>query len=484
MDENPLFYVVGAVLIAVYGIDRFKIPHSGRSETTMIQYWVAFVGYIVTGWFIAFIFAQMLETNKPLLGKIFLSGLGKEILDDLLIIPPPLLAVLLLTVLFPYTPALKKVDHWLKKGFEQAAAIPKTRRELKTLMEHSRFQEPQHPEQLKEHIEKEKERFGTGRIKERGEEKLHDALVKVIVLYTNLKMTTGLKPDDPFLKPTGSGVNNLTLKNEQICRISSVFGEIEKTSKHYQILKDTLDYEMKGFQEMLIETVSRGVLQTQPYFARALLELKKWGFVDLSRNRIHVEANHIAGVIILLFVAFFAYSLQREPLDNDFMKLPDIIRVLAIALIMGLTPLWAVLPRLANWRKYRKPGAVIWYIVSAVIAAGSWAAIFYITYMFVTGDSTPDIVKQLKFILFTIVLPSTSAFILALIADCNHLFNRWMYIAGGTIVFALCLMGALFFADKIGNRNLDIEMYLFTAGIGIVLGLFSTWLYSRPPTQA
>lgn len=134
--------LLGALLVLVYAWGRFHTPKSNRVSTTALHFHVAAGGYYVCALGLYALLAAILTQSREQLDALAAQGTAWAP-SDLEHISGPLLAALLLTVLLPHTPLLRRVDGWLLRFFQEAANIPYEVRALSAQMRQSRFEIPE-----------------------------------------------------------------------------------------------------------------------------------------------------------------------------------------------------------------------------------------------------------------------------------------------------------------------------------------------------
>jgi hypothetical protein len=125
--------VIGAIFVLISAAGRFNTPHTNRSSTTALRYYVAFFCYLLVGmglYFTLLGFGPLLEGIKT--EAAFFGELRKELSSA------PFVA-LLLTVLLPKIPLLAEGDAWIRERLQKMGAIPYEARRLASQLHRSGF---------------------------------------------------------------------------------------------------------------------------------------------------------------------------------------------------------------------------------------------------------------------------------------------------------------------------------------------------------
>jgi hypothetical protein len=111
---------VCAVLVAMHAARRYDTPETNRLTTTQTLFNLTRAGYVAASLALFFVLAEV--ALKP--GVFPFPGLGDIQTTVANYVAPPVLAVLLLCVVFPGTPVIQAGDAWLLKYFQSLGRIP------------------------------------------------------------------------------------------------------------------------------------------------------------------------------------------------------------------------------------------------------------------------------------------------------------------------------------------------------------------------
>jgi hypothetical protein len=137
-----LQWIIGGLVVVVYGADRFKYPQPMRATTTFWRYWSAWGGYIIAMVGLFLLLGGAITGLDPGALMTFL-GAGAPPLDAKTgTLPAPLLAALVLTSLLPHFPVLGKIDDAVKEWFQRVGNMPFEVRELSAHLQAASYEPP------------------------------------------------------------------------------------------------------------------------------------------------------------------------------------------------------------------------------------------------------------------------------------------------------------------------------------------------------
>jgi hypothetical protein len=125
---------VGGLFVLVSAVDRFNTPHTNRSSTTIVRFYMAEICYIAVG-----LASYLLLANFPEVASTFDKDTAGELGQYL---SQPMLVALFLTVLLPKIPVLSDVDEWIRKQLQKMGSIPYEARRLSAELRRAEFQVP------------------------------------------------------------------------------------------------------------------------------------------------------------------------------------------------------------------------------------------------------------------------------------------------------------------------------------------------------
>jgi len=132
MEIHTLEYTVGAVVVALYSIERINTPAIKPETTTPQRYWSMVLAYAAASVLLYFALS------------ISLGAAGIEVLRKLEFIPksvnansPPVLMALLLTVLLAKIPGLSRLDEAVRRSFHRRASMSSIAGNISYLLQRS-----------------------------------------------------------------------------------------------------------------------------------------------------------------------------------------------------------------------------------------------------------------------------------------------------------------------------------------------------------
>lgn len=127
-------YILGAVFVGLYAIDRISNPKMNMDNTTAQRYWIMVLFYAFASIMLFILMATILQYVGVDYLKLFLPGV-----DFNTKLSPPLLMALFMTVLLSKVPGLSKLDEAVRTEFRRRASMSSIASNLSHILESSPF---------------------------------------------------------------------------------------------------------------------------------------------------------------------------------------------------------------------------------------------------------------------------------------------------------------------------------------------------------
>lgn len=129
MGDHPrdvLTYGFCGVLVTLYAATRFNTPASNRASTIRLWYWQGLASYVAACLALFGVLSIILEQPalRDLLLKYAMPSDPPQQVETIMLVPPALAATLIMTVLLPSVPYIKRLDDALLGFFLRMACIP------------------------------------------------------------------------------------------------------------------------------------------------------------------------------------------------------------------------------------------------------------------------------------------------------------------------------------------------------------------------
>ncbi|HJV94435.1 MAG TPA: hypothetical protein VJ608_00300, partial [Albitalea sp.] len=132
MDIHTLEYVIGALFVTLYSVDRINTPKINLATTTPGRYWSMVVAYAAAS--VLLYLALSLSLGLAGIETLKQFGFIPESVDTK---SPPVLMAMLLTVLLSKIPGLSKLDEAVRLEFRQRASMSRIAGNLSHFLERS-----------------------------------------------------------------------------------------------------------------------------------------------------------------------------------------------------------------------------------------------------------------------------------------------------------------------------------------------------------
>jgi hypothetical protein len=125
-----LEFIIGAVFVGLYSIDRINTPKINLETTTVQRFWAMVLAYALASIVLFLLLAQLLKAIGVANLLAFLPGI-----NDYKNMSPPLLMALFMTVLLPKIPGLATLDEAVRREFRHRASMSRIAGNLSHLLE-------------------------------------------------------------------------------------------------------------------------------------------------------------------------------------------------------------------------------------------------------------------------------------------------------------------------------------------------------------
>ncbi|MDT3677354.1 MAG: hypothetical protein ROZ64_00775 [Burkholderiaceae bacterium] len=376
-----LQWVLGAVVVWLYALDRFDTPGPTRPTTTFLRYWMARVGYVFS----------MLALFLVLGGAftdIDLQAVWEflrvdAVSDQVEQMPGPLFAALVLTSLLPHFPYLNKLDDAVKRWFQRIGNIPFEARELSGRIAATPL--VLYPES----IERLRPTLAELQVDERWllapESSLLHRWARTAVLYASIKPWAQAAGYARYVEEQKAGFAALGE------RFDAMSGLDEKTLRAIdsdpqfltgQPLRRRLPRDVDELEQRLCDFVAGGVLQVELGPRQRHAALARLGFPGIGQSRPVLDVHEVFLVAGLIFFGMLLITLVARRFVSPVPLAPNLRVLVMVPMIYAIAIMLAIYPK-AVWpfADIRRVGfrPVAGYCASGALAA---AAAFVVSLLF------------------------------------------------------------------------------------------------------
>lgn len=299
-------FLLGAVFVGLYAVDRISNPKMNMDNTTVQRYWIMVLLYAFASIMLFILAAIVLKHVGIDLVKPFLPGID---IDTKL--SPPLLTALFMTVLLTKIPGLSKLDEAIRSEFRRRASMSSIASNLSHILESSplNLTDAKRKEIIKALQEKEIERKDVTFENDNSPQYLW---TRIAVLLQTMKSWETDATYRNFIEKNRSDWKTLIDESElhetkaiRCFRLGCVAGKDEKLISALKDCRNHYYEQLTGLLTQLSDFMGRGIAQSQrsPEARRAALEAI--GFdarvnVGYTIHQITMVFLMVLGVVIVL----------------------------------------------------------------------------------------------------------------------------------------------------------------------------------------
>jgi len=411
-------YYLAAGCVALYAHQRFTTP-ALRSTTTAVQYHLAWIGYITASTGLLTLLSWALQT--PAARKFVEQLLNSPLPGEL---GAPYVAALMLTMLLPSIPVLRRLDAGIQQFFRDLGGIPYKALGLSWRLRRAHFRAP---ERIRDEVDRRLREQGLDpeRTLQSPADSLEAAWIRIVVLVAQTEQALESNAWPRFARNQEPAYEEIQKK---YARQSKLAGFVFRAGDDALPLSEReLHDDLRAFLKEVTDFISRGMLQSEYTLGRACRRLEEWGFEglgsDAGRPSIATALNQWVGLTLALFVwmAFFFVILGDRLIDGRLLSMAT-----AIALILGSAVACAIVPKCLlpglTTRKHLGTRPYAFYVLAAILAAAGWFGI-HLARLALEGMPVDEGAAELSQKLGWILLPATAAFATAWLGDNEP--GRW-----------------------------------------------------------
>lgn len=375
--------IIGAIFVLISAAGRFNTPHTNRSSTTALRYYMAFFCYLLVGmglYFALLSFGPLLEGIKT--EAAFFGELRKELSSA------PF-AALLLTVLLPKIPLLAEGDAWIREHLQRMGAIPYEARRLTSELQKSRFSfSPRLREEVAARLVS--EGFQADDLQFEESPGLGYVWTMTSALMVQIEEWEGDRKFTGFLDQFASEYSAIKesyrrLKPKvrnyfRLSRVTEPAGHHRSDDLVIQVRAD-LTEQSNEILKGLYNLISRGLLQCGITYSARATSLAMLGF-DLHTVALKpkLTLNHMMALFgMIAIVVLTAFMVLGTPPGVSFDEL--LARIVMISVLYSAAAVCAVYPK-ERWSLARRdPHSVrpiAFYFVAGILAAMASLAINFL----------------------------------------------------------------------------------------------------------
>jgi hypothetical protein len=366
-------WVIGALIVVIYALNRFETPSPVRATTTFMRYSIARFCYVFAMLTLFILLGGGLTESAGILGMVVE---GVKVPNDAASLPGPLYAALLLTALLPHVPLLSNIDAWVKQEFQRIGNIPFEVRQLSARLQQAPFRPdvnlyPGFRDDLKD--------LGIDEVWFAGpRDSLEGRWSRIAALNLIVgRWWPGLRgyarysvEQKQLLADIDDRVNALHLALNE----SGVIGATGKDPSRAltATLSRQLNREMLGLGKSLCDIVSGGVLQCEWARGDRKIRLEEMGFSGVEELRHPLSVHEVLFVGAIVFVVMNAVALVTRHHVPSSTLTHGLYTAAMVSIIYGAAIVIALYPKTV-WQfadiqhaQSRPYGA---YVVSGVLAA-------------------------------------------------------------------------------------------------------------------
>lgn len=379
MNTNAnLDLILGTIFIVFGAADRFNTPATNRSSTTAIRYFAALFGYCGVG-----LAAYALLVHFPALVALLLQDAsGDDLVSDQWArqLSRPLLVALLLTVLLPRLPFLCECDNWIRKHFQEMAAIPY---EVRRLGAELRKVTLALPDDLRAVVRQRLERngFKPADIQFDADATPAGQWTRLTALFLKLEDWEGDKKMAGFLASFPGQFGELRRQYGQLeSKAKNCFRLAEETATrtasaraHDAVLRYTEDFldQTAELYRALLDFISRGILHAEFTDHARLQRLRQLGFAMATQGSTFTF-NQIMLVFSLVFLVLLGGGVTFSGIAAGMTFGQTLARLALVSAIYCVAVACAVLPKRRWDLAQHRPGSARpfgFYILAGLLAA-------------------------------------------------------------------------------------------------------------------
>lgn len=457
-----IHWLVGALVVLFYSLDRFDTPGPVRSTTTFARYCLARGGYVIGSLMLYAILGWLLvRPGFVELWKVVLHCPRGDCKDITTVtgLQAPLYAALLLTFGLPHVPWLRTIDDRIKKGFTRFGRIPI---EIRTLSRQIRESEFSSETVAHQHLQP---TFSTVLAEPAWLEAPHNTRrrhwARMIALYAIACEWRRLPSADRYV-----AAEEATWKciERQVTELAPVAGGAVRRELAEQgpaadwlaVLDRDLGNKIDDLQTRLGDYIAGGILASTFSSGQRAGALKRLGFVETPRIAPAVTLNDaitVGSLVLLSMVLGAAVALPASSQASIrlFVMVPLIY---AVAVVVAMYPKGRF-----TWASARHGGErpTAAYLMSGVVAAILGAAIGFFSRVVFGEFSIP---------VGTCAIPT--GFLDRFSASFCISMVRWPWI----LMTLLVTLGIAFVADDYVGRPPETLPRWLRWGESLALGLF------------
>jgi len=488
-EHYQVGFLFAGFCVAVYAHQRFNSPAPLRCTTTLVQYYVALGGYVVSALAFYALLSWVMRVN-PDVKELLISMSGGDVTGtgDIANFSASFIAALFMTILLPKVPVLKTFDSGIRGFFRKLGAIPHAALRLSWRLQRKPFHVPPgNHEELRTRLEKQELKPAAFLAAKEGTPEAIWA--QVVSLKASLEDYVAVNPLlAQLLDSELAAIAETYERQSEMATI--VFGRTRTPAR----LRRAFYADCKTQLRDLSEAISRGVLRTQGSLRSVHGVLWGFGYRDLESDRERISANQIAGLVmgLALYLSIIFFVLNGGAGTVSFyIKLPILISVIIGASIACALVPKTLLPELTRRdRNGQRP--YLFYLVAGLAAAALWFAIQIVRFALegVALDQIPVEIRRVQpFILISVAV----AFATAWMADNRPERSRlpegaYHWFEGLVLALVLAAVGYLaqlwlFDIGFLRNEPPNLRMLATTGGMGFIVGFFAPTLYRTIPKE-
>lgn len=493
---------IGGLFVLVSTADRFNTPHTNRSSTTILRFYMAAICYMAVG-LVSYLFLVKAPRLINILGDDTTNQLGTYLSQ-------PMLVALFLTVLLPKIPVLSDADEWIRTQLQKMGSIPYEARRLSAELRRSEFQVP-----LQRQVEIRKkmldEGFSPDDVRFEDGQSLEYLWTKISVLIFQLEEWESDRRFVSFMARFTPEFDDIKAKYRRLSRkakscfrlarnLSLEGGTARADEMVLQYQNDFMEQCTELFRG-ICDFISRGLLQCGPTYGARAAKLTSLGFhVQLARPRLTLnQLMLVFGVVGITMLGGFV--LIPQPGDPRFNEL--LARAVMISVVYSIAVTCAVYPK-ERWHFARRDPndvrPIAFYFVAGIMAAliGLVVSFFFNSLIF---GNLEKALQRMAISYPWVTISFVTAFVTAWLLDdrpteeISRTRLRWLEAIGQATALAVAASLVHFWISELVREyqgapasaytpSAMIVVMLRSAAVGLVIGYFvPTWYREAPRTK-